>query len=103
MSTEIERKFLVTRLPDALDGFPRTTIRQGYLIITEGGTELRVRQKGERFFQTIKTGEGLARTEIEIPLSESQFNELWPHTNGRRVSKTRYRVPLGLSRIASLK
>lgn len=94
VSTEIERKFLVCCLPDSLEDYPRATIRQGYLIATDGGLELRIRQKAERYFQTIKIGEGLSRTEIEISLSEDQFNELWPHTTGRRVSKIRYKVPV---------
>lgn len=95
MGTEIERKFLVGRLPEALDRYPCTPIRQGYLIAGDDGVELRIRQKGEAYYQTVKMGEGLSRTEIEILLSESQFTDLWPHTHGRRVSKTRYQVPLG--------
>lgn len=95
MSIEIERKFLTDRLPDSLDSHPHTPIRQGYLIATENGIELRIRQKAERFFQTIKMGEGLSRTEIEIEISADQFNVLWPHTTGRRVSKIRYKVPVG--------
>ena len=95
MGTEIERKFLVKHLPDQIDSYPQSTIRQGYLITTDDGIELRVRQKAERFFQTIKMGKGLSRTEIEIPLSGDQFNALWPHTTGRRVSKIRYKVPVG--------
>jgi CYTH domain-containing protein len=95
VSTEIERKFLVDRLPDSLTDCPCTAIRQGYLIATDTGLELRIRQKARRFFQTIKMGEGLSRTEIEISLSQDQFDELWPHTAGRRVSKIRYQVPVG--------
>jgi CYTH domain-containing protein len=95
MSIEIERKFLVDRLPAGIDELTGVTIRQGYVIAAEGGLELRIRQKQARFFQTIKAGEGLSRTEIEIELSEDQFRQLWPHTDGRRVSKTRYRVAVG--------
>ena len=95
MSTEIERKFLVSNLPDTLDSHLHAAIRQGYLIITDDGTELRIRQKADRYFQTIKMGEGLSRTEIEIALAEDQFNGLWPHTSGCRVSKIRYTIPLG--------
>lgn len=95
MSIEIERKFIVSRPPAAIAEHVGTAVRQGYLIVAEDGTELRVRQKGERFFQTIKSGEGLRRTEIEIELSQTQFDALWPHTENRRVSKTRYQVPLG--------
>lgn len=95
MSIEIERKFLVARLPSVYDRLTGATIRQGYVITAEGGVELRIRQKQARFFQTIKAGEGLSRTEIEIELSQNQFQQLWPYTDGRRVSKTRYRVKVG--------
>ena len=95
MSIEIERKYLVNRLPFSLDDLTGTAIRQGYVIASENGIELRIRQKQTRFFQTIKMGEGLSRTEIEIELSLDQFQQLWPQTEGRRVSKTRYTVALG--------
>lgn len=94
MGIEIERKYLVSRLPFALDNLTGTAIRQGYVITTEDGIELRVRQKQARFFQTIKMGEGLSRTEIEFELTPDQFQQLWPYTKGRRVSKIRYCVPL---------
>ncbi|MGD8701137.1 MAG: CYTH domain-containing protein [Desulfosarcina sp.] len=95
MGIEIERKYLVGRMPVAGDELSATRIRQGYVIAAEAGVELRVRQKQDRFFQTIKVGEGLSRTEIEFELTEQQFQHLWPFTKGRRVMKTRYRVPVG--------
>lgn len=94
MGIEIERKFLVGHLPSSLTNQAGAIIRQGYLIVAEGGVELRIRQKGARFYQTIKAGEGLSRKEIEIELSEDQFHLLWPHTDGRWVSKTRYTLPV---------
>lgn len=94
MNIEIERKFLVRRLPAILDDHAAAAIRQGYLIVAENGTELRIRQKAGRCFQTIKMGEGLSRTEIEIELSKAQFHALWPHTSGRRIQKSRYTVPV---------
>lgn len=95
MSIEIERKYLVRRVPAAVEQLPGSTIRQGYVAAPEGGIELRVRHKGERFFQTVKMGAGLARTEIEIELSREQFDQLWPYTENRRIGKTRYTLPLG--------
>jgi CYTH domain-containing protein len=94
MSIEIERKFLVASLPRELDTSDGQRIRQGY-VISEDDMELRIRQKQTRYFQTIKMGKGLSRTEIEISLFPEQFKQLWPHTDGRRVSKTRYTMPLG--------
>ena len=95
MGLEIERKFLVKRLPPGANGLSGEPIRQGYVIATKDGIELRVRQKRDRYFQTIKMGEGLSRTEIELELTQDQFRRLWPSTEGRRVSKTRYRLPVG--------
>jgi CYTH domain-containing protein len=95
MGTEIERKFLVDRLPPDIENLTGKSIRQGYVIAAEGGIELRVRQKQSACYQTVKMGEGLSRTEIEIELSPDQFNRLWPYTDGRRVSKTRYTFPVG--------
>ena len=42
------------------------------------------------FFETIKTGAGLKRGEIEIELSRKQFKAIWPAARGRRLEKIRY-------------
>ncbi len=89
---EIERKFLVVEAPPGLDRYPYEAIRQGYLALTEDGTEVRLRHKGPRFFQTIKRGEGLQRAELEIALTGEQFETLWPLTEGKRVVKVRYAI-----------
>ena len=95
MAIEIERKFVLSELPAELAQATGSPIRQGYLVIAADGTEARVRDKKGRFFLTLKSGRGLSRTEIEIELSAQQFAHLWPHTDGRRVVKTRYTLPLG--------
>jgi len=41
-----------------------------------------------------QTGAGLARGEEEVDLAAADFDRLWPLTEGRRVVKTRYLVPL---------
>ena len=91
---EIERKYLVTGIPT--DEMPQTGtfIEQGYMAVSADGTEIRLRRKGDRFFQTVKKGRGLVRTEVEIELTEEQFTVLWPMTDGERVSKHRYEVPV---------
>jgi adenylate cyclase len=90
---EIERKFLVKSLPENLDQYPHKDIIQGYLAITEDGTEVRLRQKGKKYFQTVKSGSGKTRFESEIEITEEQFNSLWEATKGKRVEKTRYNIP----------
>lgn len=92
--TEIEARFLVQALPDALETCERQPIVQGYILATDTCC-LRLRRKGPQLIQTVKQGQGLTRTEVEIELSEAQFSALWPLTLDRRLTKTRYRVPLG--------
>ena len=96
---EIERKFLVRRLPDDYKRYPHQAIAQGYLTDSGAGTEIRVRRKGERFFLTAKQGRSIARLETEIEISPAQFEALWPLTEGRRIEKIRYEIPYQLHTI----
>lgn len=86
---EIERKFLVAA-PPSLDGLRKETVRQGYISATQDTTEVRVRQKGDGHYLTVKCGGMVQRTEYEVAISQAQFDTLWPATDGRRVEKTRY-------------
>ena len=88
---EIERKWLVNS-PPKLSKRKGVKIIQGYIAVSSDGTEVRLRRKGGRFFETAKTGEGLRRGEIEIGLSARNFKKLWPATQGRRIEKLRYPV-----------
>jgi predicted adenylyl cyclase CyaB len=92
---EIERKFLVASLPDNLEQYEHQEISQGYLIVNPDGSELRIRQKGEKYFQTIKQGRGKERDESEIEITKDKFDSLWSLTDGRRIEKTRYEIPAG--------
>jgi adenylate cyclase len=92
MNKEIERKFLVKEPPENLQQYPSTEILQGYLATTKDGTEVRLRKKASRYFQTVKSGFGLQRGEVEIELSKDQFEQLWQMTEGKRIEKTRHEV-----------
>ena len=89
---EIERKFLVDRVPGGLDTARHQDIVQGYLTSESVGAEVRLRRKGQSLYQTVKSGGTLVRAEYEIEITEVQFNALWPATEGRRVEKTRYEL-----------
>ena len=91
---EIERKFVLAEPPAGLDDHPHARIEQGYVAIDPNGTEVRVRRRGSERTLTIKSGSGLVRTESEAELEGARFDALWPLTDGRRVVKTRYLVPL---------
>ena len=84
---EIERKFLVERLPPGLEIEVEHEIAQGYLAL--GDDEVRLRRKGDLHLITVKRGQGLVRDEVEVPLARESFDELWALTEGRRLEKTR--------------
>jgi CYTH domain-containing protein len=91
-TVERERKFLVAESPELPEH--GMTLRQGYLAI-DRSVSVRVRDAGEgNRTLTIKAGRGPVRTELEWPISEQQFTAAWEQTDGRRIHKTRYRVPL---------
>lgn len=89
---EIERKFKVKCLPANLARYPKEEILQGYVAVQEGDVEVRLRKKANKHFQTVKIGSGLSRLELEIELTQEQFEALWPATEGRRLQKARYGV-----------
>lgn len=91
---EIERKFLVRRMPEDLEQCSRFAIAQGYLV-PNGEIEVRLRRQNEDHWLTIKRRTGLVRDEVNLPLSAPQWEELWPLTLGKRLTKRRYEVPLG--------
>jgi CYTH domain-containing protein len=92
MADEIERKFLLDRLPAEVARVPAATLRQGYLAL-DGDTEVRVRLQDGSGVLTLKHGAGRTRTEVELELSDEQAEALWPVSEGRRIEKRRRRVP----------
>jgi len=93
---EIERKYLLKRLPGRVQEFAKYEIEQGWL----PGDLLQDRLRrvkspdGERYFRTVKVGMGLSRLEVEEETSQEVFVALWELTRGRRVRKYRYRIPV---------
>lgn len=94
MPIEIERKFCVQEMPN-LTAHSGVAIAQGYLAVDVAGTEIRVRREGGHYYQTVKTGMGIKRIEVEMALTRAQFDILWPLTAGRRVKKVRYELTEG--------
>ncbi len=90
---EIERKFLLRRLPPGLAKFPHKKIDQGYLTIGSDRSHVRLRRKDRICTLTFKRGTARGREEREIRLTAAQFAILWPATKGARLTKTRYDVP----------
>jgi len=92
---EIERKFLVRKMPDDLTSYPSKEIAQGYLVSLDDGTQVRLRKADDQHTLTFKRGTSNVREEREVELAAAQFDALWPATEGKRLVKTRYEIPLG--------
>jgi adenylate cyclase len=92
---EIERKFLVRQLPANLTNCRSNEISQGYLVSLDDGLQVRLRKSGENYSLTFKRGTGNVREEREVELTATQFDALWPATEGKRLAKTRYEIPFG--------
>src|SRR5215468_560482 len=73
---EIERKFLVSWLPDDLKRSRSFVIEQGYLATESAGRQVRLRKRGRTASLTFKAGRGSHREEREIKLSSKQFAAL---------------------------
>jgi adenylate cyclase len=94
ITREIERKFLIKRLPANLKRCRRFSIRQGYLAAEPDDRHVRLRKKGNSASLTFKLVQGKGvREEREIRLTPKQFAALWPATAGRRLQKVRYEIP----------
>ena len=96
---EIERKFLLSFVPEEARDGRRVDIAPGYV----PGSQLNERirrvsishrsgRKEVHFYRTVKLGEGVTRTEIEEETTEAIFLAMWPLTHRRRLRKRRFEV-----------
>ena len=89
---EIERKFKVKQRPENLEQYPVSRIQQAYLCREP---VVRVRQMNEEFWLTCKGKGLLSREEYELPLDEAAYYHLLAKSDGGRITKDRYHIPLG--------
>ena len=95
MKLEIERKYLLSGLPEFPETLDVLEIDQGYLPGVARLRHQRSASGAEHFFRTIKQGVGVQRLELETEIDRATFEEQWPDTRGRRVRKRRHIVPNG--------
>ena len=91
---EIERKFLLKRIPDDLDRCPFLQMEQAYLCREP---VVRVRRENESYVLTCK-GRGknpMIREEINLPLSKEAYESLRAKAEGAVIFKRRYLIPYG--------
>ncbi len=96
---EIERKFLIKKIPGNLSSYPLRTIEQGYLCTDP---VIRIRKDNDKYELTYKSKGFLSRQEYNLPLAEDAYLHLLPKIDGRLVQKKRYMIPLENGRMAEL-
>ena len=88
---EIERKYLIRRLPENLSQYQCKKIAQGYICTTP---VVRIRKSDDEYYLTYK-GKGLmAREEYNLPLTQEGYEHMLPKIDGRLIEKSRYLIPL---------
>lgn len=92
---EIERKYLLDRLPEGIENYECKEIEQGYLCMSP---TLRIRKMGDMHVLCIKEhvaaqGEAVHSREEEFVMSQQAYEHLRAKCDGW-ISKHRYRVDL---------
>lgn len=88
---EIERKYLVKKLPPDYPHYPMHQIEQAYLC-TE--PVIRIRKQDEEYWLTYKSAGLLSREEYNLALTKEAFVHLLPKADGLVLNKKRYQVML---------
>lgn len=88
---EIERKFLLKKLPENLSDFPCRHIEQAYLNVDP---VIRVRKEDDDYYVTYKGRGMMAREEHNLPLTKEAYYHLRDKADGNIISKRRYLIPL---------
>ncbi|HBN56838.1 MAG TPA: adenylate cyclase [Lachnospiraceae bacterium] len=91
-SYEIERKFLVSALPENLDSCSFHEIEQGYLCTDP---VIRIRRQDDAYYLTCKSKGLMIREEYTFPLTETSYAHLKNKIDGHLIRKRRYLIPYG--------
>lgn len=87
---EIERKFLLSKLPDDIKSLPATFIEQGYLNTDkERTTRIRVTSANEAFLTVKGATHGITRVEVETPIDPVKARDMLALCEASIVSKWR--------------
>ncbi len=88
---EIERKYLIHKLPDDLEKYSHKKIQQAYLCTNP---VVRIRRQDQDYFLTYKGGGLMVREEYNLPLNQEAYEHLLEKADGIILSKTRHLLPL---------
>lgn len=87
---EIERKFLIKKLPDNLTSYKARKIEQAYLCTDP---VVRVRRDNDDYYLTYKSKGMIVREEYNLPLTKESYGHLLAKADGNIITKTRYEIP----------
>ena len=87
---EIERKFLIKKLPDNLTSYKARKIEQAYLCTDP---VVRVRRDNDDYYLTYKSKGMIVREEYNLPLTKEAYRHLLAKADGNIITKTRYEIP----------
>ena len=96
---EIERKFLIQKMPEHPEQYKSHLIEQAYLNVRP---VVRVRREDENYYMTYKGAGMMVREEYNLPLTKEAYEHLIVKADGTVISKTRYRIPIGNDLTAEL-
>ena len=94
---EIERKWLVKKLPENLEEYGCLMIEQAYLCASP---TVRVRKENEEYYLTYKSSRNMpgnsaiSHEEYNLPLDVDSYKKLLNKHDGRIIKKRRYLIPL---------
>lgn len=96
---EIEKKFLIKRMPENLENYKKKEIEQGYLCRKP---VVRIRKSNDDYILTYKgkpqgvdSATAICNNEIEAALTEEGYYHLREKVDNHVVEKTRYIIPIG--------
>lgn len=87
---EIERKYLLKKLPENLESYPHRHLEQGYLCVAP---VVRIRKDDDKYELTYKSGGMMVRQEYNLVLTQSSYDHLKEKIDGRLITKKRYMIP----------
>ena len=87
---EIERKFLIKKLPENIQAYPVRHLEQGYLCTAP---VVRVRRDNDKYELTYKGKGSMIREEHNLPLTKEAYEHLRDKIDGRLIVKKRYMIP----------
>ena len=87
---EIERKYLLKKLPENLENYPHRHLEQGYLCVAP---VVRIRKDDDKYELTYKSGGMMVRQEYNLVLTQNSYEHLKKKIDGRLITKKRYMIP----------